>query len=224
MLPIAPEVFLAEKFNVLFRTMNEQLREPPPEQLALEMPPTPRWPGWHDDPNDPASLRYGDGGQRTEQGAPKTAAGGHRSHSFDDFDPRQYLSTYFSTVMEDERELVRWLVEHGRQHVAGIDGGQRVSMLDLGCGPTVHHILPLWDLLVAVTVMDLLPGNLDEISRWLHAPDNGHDWGPSPLSVTNSSNNSARARQWMVLLRIASCPRLGAASELGALWTFSPRR
>ena len=59
-----------------------------------------------------------------------------------------------------------------------------MSMLDLGSGPTVHHLLPLLDLLEAVTVMDLLPENLDEISRWLHEPDTGHDWVPFAVECT----------------------------------------
>lgn len=52
--------------------------EPPP----LPQPSTPP-PGWHDDPQDPTSLRYWDGNQWTDNRAPKPTAEPTKKHTGD---------------------------------------------------------------------------------------------------------------------------------------------
>jgi NNMT/PNMT/TEMT family len=99
---------------------------------------------------------------------------------FERFPPAEYLATYYGVVQEDERLLMAWLADHGRPFLAAHADRRHgpVTLLDIGCGPTIHHLLPLADLVDRAVVTDLVPGNLDEVRRWLLADATAHDWTP----------------------------------------------
>jgi SAM-dependent methyltransferase len=91
-----------------------------------------------------------------------------------EWQPRQYLDQYYSTqVTRDDIANARFAFEQLRAL------GRRFSrVLEVGCGPTVHHVAPLLHWVERVTLADLLPSNLAEIRLWLDCKRGAFDWDP----------------------------------------------
>lgn len=87
--------------------------------------------------------------------------------------PSGYLAQYYATgaVTEDERSILRFItsfLKEKKLHVA--------EMLEVGCGPTVHHAIPFVPYVDHLYMADYLESNLQEIQKWLDRQ--GHDWQP----------------------------------------------
>ncbi len=87
-----------------------------------------------------------------------------------DWEPKEYLSEYYATVMPDERYAMEFLVESLR----GVPEAD--CALDFGAGPTVHHAFPLVTKAKEVHLAEFLPGNRDEIESWLRHDPDSHNW------------------------------------------------
>jgi NNMT/PNMT/TEMT family len=95
------------------------------------------------------------------------------------FDPTEYLSTYFERIMQDEQAVMRWLSARGRRYVADLRhrlNGAPLRMLDVGAGPTVHHMLSLVEHVDDVVLSDVLEANLLALHRWLDEDGSYTDW------------------------------------------------
>lgn len=85
---------------------------------------------------------------------------------------RKYLRSYYTgEPPADERRLARFLIEQAPRLPRG-------PFLELGCGPTVHHLLPLAPHVSALHVRDYLAENLHEVRRWQAGEPGAHDWRP----------------------------------------------
>jgi len=84
--------------------------------------------------------------------------------------PSRYLKTYFQKVEQDELEVARFLVREYKKIK------DKPIFLDLGCGPTVHHVLPVVPYVSRIEIADYLSDNLDEIEVWKNKKENMHDW------------------------------------------------
>jgi hypothetical protein len=81
-----------------------------------------------------------------------------------------YLGDYYSTVEQDERITLRFLCTvASRLPVTG-------PLLDFGCGPTVHHLLPFAGRTTEFHLADYLPENLEAVRQWRDHADSSHDW------------------------------------------------
>lgn len=124
------------------------------------------------------------------------------------FSAREYNQSYFSTVMQDERLLLRWLATSGVTHLIDADTnlrrpGQR-SLLDVGSGPTIHHMLSLCREADEIVVSDYLAENLAEIQLWLDGGDHAHNWTPFTrdiLAAEGTTPTRSRIRRRESLLR-----------------------
>jgi hypothetical protein len=79
-----------------------------------------------------------------------------------------YIDTYYrdKPPTNDEQRVFQFLVRQIRELP------QQILMLEVGCGPTVHHVLPFVDAVDEIHVADYLPENLSEIDKWkMGAPD-----------------------------------------------------
>ncbi len=79
-----------------------------------------------------------------------------------------YIDTYYrdKPPTNDERRVFEFLARHLR----GLP--QQAVMLEVGCGPTVHHVLPFVRSVDEIHVADYLAENLSEIDKWQRgAPD-----------------------------------------------------
>lgn len=83
---------------------------------------------------------------------------------------RTYLRTYYAgEPTADEQRLSRFLTAEAPRLNSG-------RFLELGCGPTVHHLLPLVPHVAELHVRDYLDENLDEVRAWRDAAPEAHDW------------------------------------------------
>lgn len=83
---------------------------------------------------------------------------------------RTYLRTYYAgEPTADEQALSRFLTAEAPRLPPG-------RFLELGCGPTVHHLLPLAPHVAELHVRDYLDENLDEVRTWRDAAPEAHDW------------------------------------------------
>lgn len=85
---------------------------------------------------------------------------------------RDYLEQYYATaVTADDVANARFAATELRRL-----GRRYARALEVGCGPTVHHIAPFAPWLDRVTLADYLPENLDEVSQWWRAEPTAFDW------------------------------------------------
>jgi hypothetical protein len=89
-----------------------------------------------------------------------------------DWQPRDYLKDYYSTVEPDERHTIAFFSEAMKTVAAG------EPILFFGCGPTLHHVFLAADKASAIDLGDYLPANLQEIRHWMDRDPAAHDWRP----------------------------------------------
>jgi len=106
--------------------------------------------------------------------------------SFEDWSAADYLSEYYSEVLEDERHALQFLVDSLR----GVDVDRA---LDIGCGPCVHHCFPLVPHAREIHCADFVAGNRDAITRWIHGHPGAHDWRAFAAQTLVCEGSDARA-------------------------------
>jgi hypothetical protein len=82
----------------------------------------------------------------------------------------RYLKTYYQNIDPDELAVITFLVREIKKIKAGL------TMLEVGCGPTIHHVLPFAKVVSKIDMADYLPENLSELKRWVDKADGAHDW------------------------------------------------
>lgn len=107
-----------------------------------------------------------------------------------DFDPREYLRQYYSLpqLAADDADLFRALTGWLRRVGRTFD-----SVLDFGCGPTLHNTFAVAPYARRVTLADYLPGNREEARRWLADEPGAHDWDPLFRGVLRVEGTDAAA-------------------------------
>jgi hypothetical protein len=82
----------------------------------------------------------------------------------------RYLATYYNEITDDELAIAQFLVQEYKK-IAG-----KPAMLEVGCGPTIHHVLPIVPYVSSIDMTDYLPGNIRAISLWKKQVKNAHNW------------------------------------------------
>jgi nicotinamide N-methyltransferase len=90
------------------------------------------------------------------------------------FAARRYLQQHCSGALTADETI------HTRFAVRALHNlGRRFERaLEFGCGPTVHHALPLVPFAARIEMADDQPANLDEIRSWLAGSPQAFDWDP----------------------------------------------
>jgi len=137
--------------------------------------------------------------------------------SFEDWDATDYLSEYYSEVLDDERHALQFLADALR----GMPEVERA--LDVGCGPCVHHCFPLVPYAREIHCADYVAGNRDAIARWIAGGDGAHDWRAfatqslicegAPAGPDDVARRQAAARERIT--RVMACD-VRAADPVGA--------
>ena len=84
---------------------------------------------------------------------------------------RGYLQTYYEQEpTNDERVVLSFLV----RHLPRIQGA--ASFLEVGCGPTLHHVLPVAPYVGELVLSDYLDENLEEVEAWRQNLPSAHSW------------------------------------------------
>jgi len=83
-----------------------------------------------------------------------------------------YIDTYYrdKPPTNDELRVFEFLVRQLR------DLPPQSLMLEVGCGPTVHHVLPFVRRVGEIHVADYLPENLSEIEKWKRSAPDACGW------------------------------------------------
>jgi hypothetical protein len=84
----------------------------------------------------------------------------------------EYIDTYYRDrpPTNDEQRVFEFLMRHIRTLP------QQAVMLEVGCGPTVHHVLPFARSVDEIHVADYLAENLAEIDKWKRGTPDACGW------------------------------------------------
>lgn len=83
---------------------------------------------------------------------------------------RNYLATYYSHGLTlDEEMIIDMLIKYFPKA-----SGSR--LLEIGSGPTLHHVIPAAEYFSEIHMADYLPENLHEIQLWKARSPLAHDW------------------------------------------------
>lgn len=101
----------------------------------------------------------------------------------------RYMETFYSGLppTDDERQVMQFLTRE-----SSVLEGQP-PMLEVGCGPTIHHILPFVPHVSAIHMADYLPENIREVSRWQQRAPEAYDWQHYSRLATELRHRDATA-------------------------------
>jgi len=90
-----------------------------------------------------------------------------------DFHPRYYLDAYYSgqKMNEDEVMAYKYMLDYLKT-----TGRHFPKMLEVGCGPTLHNVIPFVSFVDEIHMADYLPNNLEQIQLWLDDHPDAHNW------------------------------------------------
>ena len=105
---------------------------------------------------------------------PRTQLEVQLNSTFDQWDPKKYLRQYYAgpKVTEDEVFVLKYLIEFLAQHKEGFN-----EAIEVGCGPTIHHSIPLVPHINKIYFADFVQSNLGEIRSWMESSPEAHNWG-----------------------------------------------
>lgn len=108
--------------------------------------------------------------RRSHQVLSKDSKGTFDFHRVTGF-AKNYLHTYYSEKpTPDEIVVMKFLTKY----LSRIK--RPVLMIEIGCGPTVHHLLPINNFVSEIHIADYLQENLDEIKLWKKGSCKAHNW------------------------------------------------
>jgi hypothetical protein len=96
----------------------------------------------------------------------------------------RYLQTYYLNLDLDEIAIGQFLVEEYKKI------GNILEVLEIGCGPTIHHLIPAVPYAKKILMADFLKENLDEIRRWILKDVNSHNWSKFTEHILKLENDT----------------------------------
>jgi hypothetical protein len=127
--------------------------------------------------------------------------------------PEGYLREYYSTVTPDEHLVLEFLVHFLQRK--GVPG--QGSVLDFGCGPTVHRAIAAAPHASSITMADLLPANLGAVSAWLSRTSGAHNWHPYTTKILSVEGLAAPTADQLVAREELTRTRVQSVRECDVL-------
>lgn len=106
--------------------------------------------------------------------------------------PQSYLETYYSEIEEDEIIIGKFLVKSFKKIHYKIK--KRFNVLELGIGPTVHHLIPAVPYASKIDARDYLKKNLSFVKKWIQKSKTAHNWNPFTSFVLLLENKKVNSR------------------------------
>lgn len=141
---------------------------------------------------------------------------------------RRYLDTYYTTVNEDEVFITRFLLEKFQQFAF-----QQLPVLEIGCGPTVHHALTIAPYVGEIDMADYLIENLEEIRMWKEGHPEAFPWTSyveMNLKEQGKNKSNEEVTNYEIILRkkirnlyccdVKQSPPLSKRTEYPVVMTF----
>ncbi|KAM4651558.1 indolethylamine N-methyltransferase-like [Discoglossus pictus] len=107
-----------------------------------------------------------------------------------EFNPKDYFDTYYATgkgVLLGEWTNFTLKNLHETFTTGGVKGD---TLIDIGCGPTIYHLLSACKAFKNIITSDFLPQNTAEIEKWLNKDPSAFDWTPIIKFVCGLEGNS----------------------------------
>ncbi len=121
---------------------------------------------------------------------------------YSQWQPEEYLREYYGEVLPDEHFAMQFLVE-------AIARLEPVPVaLEFGCGPTVHHALPMAPVAGEIHFADFLESNRVQVEKWLRSDDDAFNWrhfGRETLELEGNpapTNEQITAREAMLRAKV----------------------
>src|SRR4051812_34278950 len=92
--------------------------------------------------------------------------------SWEEWNAKDYLNTYFSKLGPDSFETLNFLVREFSKYKKG----SVRKFLDFGSGPTIFEALPAANFAQEIHLSDYLQSNLDEVRNWLDDNPDSFNW------------------------------------------------
>jgi hypothetical protein len=84
---------------------------------------------------------------------------------------QNYLATYYrQPPTTDERAVLSFLTKEYPRITS------QPCAIEIGCGPTVHHVLPIAPYVSEIHMADYLPDNLEQVRLWRDNAHSAHAW------------------------------------------------
>lgn len=119
----------------------------------------------------------------------------HRYADYNAWNPKEYLTDYYSEILLDERFTLEFLADTIRK-LPPIP-----VALDFGSGPVIPHIFPLVPKAGEIHLSEYLHSNRLELEKWLNNEASAHNWRNFTLEalgfegMTNPSFSDAEERE-----------------------------
>lgn len=114
--------------------------------------------------------------------------------------PREYLAQFYATagVAEDEKGILRFVLNFLLEKKRAFS-----EMVEIGCGPTIHHTIPFAPYVDRLYMADYLRSNLQEVDKWIHEETTAHDWTPytSGMLAFEGNNSESAISERMKMIR-----------------------
>jgi hypothetical protein len=110
-----------------------------------------------------------------------------------------YIDTFYRNrpPTNDERQVLRFLV----RRLQAVE--RQPAMLEVGCGPTVHHTFPFLPYVRTIHMADYLPENLEEVAKWTADSPDACAWDQYAALVLELENKPHDAAEVNALQRRA---------------------
>jgi hypothetical protein len=95
---------------------------------------------------------------------------------------RDYLGTYYSAEVPDYDEQI--VMAFCARHYKTVSPG--AELLELGAGPTIHHVMSAAPVVSKIHLTDYLQGCIDEIDLWRSQKPEAHNWNAFTRFALNS--------------------------------------
>ncbi|KAG8434462.1 hypothetical protein GDO86_012729 [Hymenochirus boettgeri] len=118
------------------------------------------------------------------------------------FDARKYLEVYYGVdpltqqIDEESQLTLAFLVK-----VFSSGAIQGDSMIEIGSGPVLHHILSACDRFKSIYLTDYLDVNLQEIDKWLKGSKDAFDWTPYLKYVCEVEGNRSTPKDKVLRIK-----------------------
>lgn len=90
--------------------------------------------------------------------------------TFETFDPKEYLSQYYSKIDSENHGLMEFLVRAYKELP------ENCKFLEFGGGPTIYPLINVAPYVSKIHFADYLPENLKEVRLWKQNSSCGFDW------------------------------------------------
>ncbi|XP_040181995.1 nicotinamide N-methyltransferase-like [Rana temporaria] len=109
--------------------------------------------------------------------------------NYNDFDPRKYLDQFYAVDEDHKMTEEAIFLFTFMKNVFSSGHVEGNSLIEIGAGPTICHILSACENFKQIYLTDYLERNLQEIEKWIKGDKEAFDWSPHLKCVCDLENH-----------------------------------